>query len=151
MSGELESLYQQLILDHSKARTGSGRTGEWDAEHTERSPLCGDVVTLKVHVSDGRLETVGWDGDGCSISMASASVFTEQNEGHSVDEVRAAIAEFRTMLRARGEHEPDEDLIGDGVAFAGVARYPMRVKCALLAWVAAEASLDQIEAEGASA
>ncbi len=146
MSGGLEGLYQQLILDHARTRVGSGRAGDWDAEHTERSPLCGDVVTLRLGISNGRVDAIGWEGEGCSISMASASVFTERNEGRSVEEVRESIAEFRAMLTSRGRHEPDEDLLGDGVAFHGVARYPMRVKCALLAWVAAEACLDKADA-----
>lgn len=145
MSGGLKGLYQQLILDHARTRTGRGRVGEWDAEHTERSPLCGDVVTLRVRVRHGRMEGIGSEGEGCSISMASASVFTEQKEGRSLGEVRARIAEFRTMVTSRGSHDPDEELLGDAVAFAGVSRYPMRVKCALLAWVAAAASLDQVQ------
>jgi nitrogen fixation protein NifU and related proteins len=145
MSGGLESLYQELILDHSKRRVGSGRPGPWDAAHSERSPLCGDVVTLQVRVRDGRVDDVGWEGEGCSISMASASVFAELMPGRSVGEVRESIEEFRRMLRSRGAHDPDEALLGDGIAFAGVARYPMRVKCALLAWVAAEAALDVAE------
>ena len=89
------------------------------------------------------LAAVGWEGDGCSISMASASVFSELAEGRPLPEVGAIIDEFRAMLRSRGTHVPDEELLGDGVAFAGVAKYPMRVKCALLAWVAAEASLNK--------
>ena len=142
MSGGLESLYQELILDHSKRRIGTGRTGPWDAAHSERSPLCGDQLTLGLRVRDGRIDDVGWEGEGCSISMASASVFAELAPGLAVEDLRARIGEFRTMLRSRGAHAPDEVLLGDGVAFAGVARYPMRVKCALLAWVAAEAALD---------
>jgi nitrogen fixation protein NifU and related proteins len=145
MSDGLESLYQELILDHSKRRIGTGRSGPWDAGHSERSPLCGDQLTLQLRVRDGRVEDIGWEGEGCSISMASASVFAELTPGRSVEQVRESIAEFRTMLGSRGKHTPDEALLGDGVAFAGVARYPMRVKCALLAWVAADACLDMTE------
>ncbi len=149
MSRELEGLYQQLILDHSRKRTGTGRTGEWDAEQSERSPLCGDQLTMRLQVRDGRVTGVGWEGEGCSISMASASVFTELVEGRRVDEVREGIAEFRRMLQSRGAHEPDEELLGDAVAFLGVSRYVMRVKCAMLAWVAAEACLAKTEAVAA--
>lgn len=143
MSAELESLYQQLILDHARRRIGDGREANWDAQHTERSPLCGDRLTMRVVTEGGVLTAVGWEGDGCSISMASASVFTELAEGRPLPEVRASIDEFRAMLRSRGTHVPDEALLGDGVAFAGVGRYPMRIKCALLAWVAADACLNE--------
>lgn len=141
---DLESLYREVILDHSKRRIGDRELTEFDAEQTERSPTCGDVITMRVHVHDERLAEVAWQGDGCSISMASASVFTELNAGRPLAEVRASIEEFRAMLRSRGAAEGDEELLGDGVAFAGVSKFPMRVKCALLGWVAAEAALAKV-------
>jgi nitrogen fixation protein NifU and related proteins len=146
VSAALDELYQQLILDHAKRRVGDGVVVEGGAEHFEKNPVCGDQLTMRVAVDGDRVSAVGWEGDGCSISMASASVFSELTAGRSVDEVRASIAELRTMLRSRGTHEPDEELIGDGVAFQGVAKYVMRVKCASLAWVAAEACLLELDA-----
>lgn len=144
MSAELEALYQQVILDHAKRRIGEGPLEHWDAQHTERSPLCGDHLTMRVAVSGGVATAVGWEGDGCSISMASASVFTELSQGRSVDAVRESIGEFRAMLRSRGNHVPNEAVLGDAVAFSGVSKYVMRVKCGLLAWVAAEACLNEV-------
>ncbi len=141
--GDLEGLYQVLILDHARLRTGHGRTADWTAEHSERSAVCGDALTMRLAIDGDRVAAVGWDGDGCSISMASASIFSELSDGRSIGEVRAAIEEFRKMLHSRGAHRPDEALIGDAVALAGVAKYPMRVKCAFLAWTAAEACLDE--------
>ena len=146
MSG-LDSLYQQIILDHSKARHGSGLGGFMTpagsnvGESHQVNPTCGDEITLRVAVADGTVEQICWDGDGCAISMASASVLSELGEGTDVAELRVVIERFRELLRSRGTIEPDEDVLGDAAAFAGVSKYPARVKCAMLAWVAAEQAL----------
>ncbi|MFF2277676.1 Fe-S cluster assembly sulfur transfer protein SufU [Agromyces sp. NPDC058126] len=142
MSG-LEGLYQQIILDQAKRRNGDGPLDGADAEHHEFNPTCGDEITVRVKLGDDgtRLAELAWQGDGCSISMASASTLAELATGRPLDEVRGLIEGFRTMLRSQGAGEPDEELLGDAIAFHGVSKYVMRVKCAMLSWVALEAAL----------
>ena len=139
----LEGLYQQIILDHSKERHGDGPLEGADGEHHEYNPTCGDEITVRVRLDPAhdRIDEVAWQGDGCSISMASASVLTDLVQGHSIDEALATADAFRAMLRSKGEGEPDEDVLGDAIAFHGVAKYVMRVKCAMLSWVALEAAV----------
>ncbi|MGG7307700.1 Fe-S cluster assembly sulfur transfer protein SufU [Curtobacterium sp. AB451] len=138
----LDSLYQQVILDHAKARHGDGELPDADAEHFERNPTCGDEITVRVRLEPGteRIAALAWQGDGCSISMASASVLTDMAVGRTVPELLALTEEFRTMMRSRGAGEPDEDVLEDLIAFHGVSKFVMRVKCGMLAWVAAEAA-----------
>ncbi|WP_144714855.1 Fe-S cluster assembly sulfur transfer protein SufU [Curtobacterium pusillum] len=138
----LDSLYQQVILDHAKARHGDGPLDAADASHFERNPTCGDEITVGVRLEPGtdRIAALGWQGDGCSISMASASVLTDMAVGRTVAELLALTEEFRTMMRSRGAGEPDEEVLEDLVAFHGVSKFVMRVKCGMLAWVAAEAA-----------
>ncbi|MFF2388781.1 Fe-S cluster assembly sulfur transfer protein SufU [Agromyces sp. NPDC058104] len=142
MSG-LEGLYQQIILDQAKRRNGDGPLEGADAEHHEFNPTCGDEITVRVKLDEGgeRLAALAWQGDGCSISMASASTLAELATGRPVDEVHGLIEGFRAMLRSQGAGEPDEELLGDAIAFHGVSKYVMRVKCAMLSWVALEAAL----------
>lgn len=139
----LDSLYQQVILDHAKARHGDGAMPDADAEHFERNPTCGDEITVRVRLEpdSDRIAALAWQGDGCSISMASASVLTDMAVGRTVSELVALTEEFRTMMRSRGVGEPDEETLEDLVAFHGVAKFVMRVKCGMLAWVAAEAAV----------
>ena len=145
----LDHLYQQIILDHSKARHGSGLAGTQapDGATTGQShqlnPVCGDEVTLRLAVTDGKVAQIAWDGAGCSISMASASVFTDLAEGMTVAELHEVIDSFREVLRSRGKITADPELLGDAAAFEGVARYAARVKCAMISWVAAEDALNQ--------
>ena len=139
----LEGLYQEIILDHSRERHGAGPLEGADAEHHEYNPTCGDEITLRVRLDPAheRIEQVAWEGDGCSISMASASVLTDLVQGRPVDEALATAEVFREMLRSKGEGEPDEEVLGDAIAFHGVAKYVMRIKCAMLGWVALEAAV----------
>ncbi len=160
-STALQQLYQQIILDHAKARHGSSgqplaplpdapvphpASGELRlAESHQVNTTCGDDVTVRVGVrgagADAVIEEFAWRGDGCSISMASASVLHDTVRGVPVAEARAMLDTYREMLRSRGTIEPDEEILGDAAAFSGVSRYPARVKCAMLAWVAFEAAL----------
>ena len=146
MSG-LEELYQELILDHSKRPHGKGLLGEEDdphaAESHQRNPICGDENTLRAQVSDDgdRISAVSWEGSGCSISQASASMLTELVVGKSRAEAGELIDGFREALRSRGAVELDEDVYGDAAALTGVSRYVARVKCAMLGWVALEDAL----------
>ncbi|MFF2371382.1 Fe-S cluster assembly sulfur transfer protein SufU [Agromyces sp. NPDC058110] len=140
---DLSGLYQELILDHSKRRVGDGALADPQASHHELNPTCGDEITLGIRLdpTGTTVEALGWEGDGCSISMASASALTELVVGADTAHVRELIDGFRTMLRSRGAGEPDEELLGDAIAFHGVSKYVMRVKCAMLSWVALEACL----------
>jgi len=145
----LDHLYQQIILDHSKARHGSGLAGmkapdgATTGESHQLNPVCGDEVTLRLAVADGKVAQIAWDGAGCSISMASASVLTDLAEGMTVAEMHEVIDNFREVLRSRGKIPADPEILGDAAAFEGVARYAARVKCAMISWVAAEDALNQ--------
>ncbi|HEX7354090.1 MAG TPA: SUF system NifU family Fe-S cluster assembly protein [Mycobacteriales bacterium] len=132
----LESMYQEIILDHYKHPHHKGLQDAYDAEVHHVNPTCGDEITLRVRVRDGRVDEVSYDGQGCSISQASASVMTDLVTGAAVDDAMALQEQFLTLMQGRGQVEPDEEALQDAVAFAGVARYPARVKCALLGWMA---------------
>lgn len=151
----LDGLYQEVILDHSKRPIGKGEL-EVDetaltASHHEFNPSCGDEIDLSISVDPEtrRIRQVAWEGQGCSISMASASILSQlvRDDELTTDEARARIDAFREMIQARGDGEPDEDLLGDAVALQGVSKFVMRVKCAMLGWVALEADLKQVEAQ----
>ncbi|GAA1744894.1 Fe-S cluster assembly sulfur transfer protein SufU [Microbacterium paludicola] len=143
MSAELEELYREVILDHSRNPQGKGDPTTAAHTHHELNPSCGDEITMGVTVGeDGRITRLVWDGQGCSISMASASVMADMLAEASKAEALERIEEFRTMLRSRGAGEPPESL-EDAAAFQGVAKYVMRIKCAMLGWVALEACLNQ--------
>jgi nitrogen fixation protein NifU and related proteins len=133
---DVDSLYQDIILDHYKHPHGRGLREPFEAEAHHVNPTCGDEVTLRVHLRDGRVEDVSYEGAGCSISQAAASVLYELVHGRPVSDAMARHAAFVALMSGRGQLEPDENLLEDGVAFAGVARYPARVKCALLPWMA---------------
>jgi nitrogen fixation NifU-like protein len=140
MSQELDALYQEIILDHYKNPHHKGLREPFEAEVHHVNPTCGDEVTLRVHLEDApgglSVSDVSYDAVGCSISQASASVLTDLVIGRTVDEAMSIHEEFLTLMQGRGSVEPDEDVLEDGVAFAGVAKFPARVKCALLSWMA---------------
>jgi len=133
---QLDSLYQEIILDHYKHPRGRGLREPFGAEVHHVNPTCGDEVTLRVRVVDDKITDISYEGMGCSISQASASVLHELLTGRGVPEALATHAAFVALLAGRGAVEPDEEVLEDAVAFAGVARYPARVKCALLGWMA---------------
>jgi nitrogen fixation NifU-like protein len=136
---QLDQLYQEIILDHYKHPKGRGlreSSGGHVAEVHHVNPTCGDEVTLRVAVDGDRLADISYEGAGCSISQASASVLYELLHGHTAEEALVVHSAFVELVSSRGQVEPDEEVLGDGVAFAGVARYPARVKCALLPWMA---------------
>ena len=135
-SSALDALYQEIILDHYKHPHHKGLRDPFEAEVHHVNPTCGDEVTLRVHLADGRVEDVSYDSVGCSISQASTSVMTDLVIGKPVDEAMAVHQEFLTLMQGKGTVEPDEDVLEDGIAFAGVAKFPARVKCALLSWMA---------------
>src|SRR5690348_14500542 len=132
----LESMYQEIILDHYKNPHGRGLRDPFDAESFQVNPTCGDEVTLRVKLDGETVTDVSYEGQGCSISQASTSVLTDLVVGRSVGEAFKTLDAFTELMQGRGQVEPDEDVLEDGVAFAGVAKYPARVKCALLGWMA---------------
>ena len=132
----VESMYQEIILDHYKNPRGRGALEAPAGESHQVNPTCGDEVTVQVSTdADGNLH-VGYVGQGCSISQASASVMAEMVEGSDPVDAERIRAAFLELMHSKGDAEPDEDVLGDGVAFAGVAKYPARIKCALLPWMA---------------
>ena len=133
---QIEQLYQEIILDHYKHPHGRGLREPYEAEAHHVNPTCGDEVTLRIHLSGAVIEDVSYEGMGCSISLASASVLHELMTGRTVTDALGRHEAFVTLMSGRGQVEPDEAVLEDGVAFAGVAKYPARVKCALLSWMA---------------
>jgi nitrogen fixation protein NifU and related proteins len=137
---DLAALYQEIILDHYKNPHHTGLREPYGAEVHHVNPTCGDELTLRVQIdADGEtpvVKDVSYEAEGCSISQASASVMTDLVIGKSLDEALSLHQEFLDLMQGRGQVEPDEDRLEDGIAFAGVAKFPARVKCALLAWMA---------------
>ena len=132
----LESLYQEIILDHYKNPRGRGLLEAPLGTAFHVNPTCGDEINMQVasHADGGLL--IGYEGTGCSISQASASVLYELVQGLPVAEAEKIRLAFVELMHSQGNAEPDEEVLGDGVAFVGVAKYPARIKCALLAWMA---------------
>ena len=143
----VDSMYQEIILDHYRNPHHKGLREPYDAEVHHVNPTCGDEVTLRVQVegegADAVIRDVSYDALGCSISTASTSVLTDEVIGHTVAEAMATHEAMRRMLTSKGQDPGDEDVLGDGVAFAGVSKYPARVKCALLGWMALTDALHQ--------
>lgn len=133
-------LYGQLILDHAKHPEHAGLREPFDAEVHHVNPTCGDEISLRVHVTgegeEAVLEDVSYDSLGCSISIASASILAEESIGRPVAQTLETYTHLRAMLTSKGTDPGDPEQIGDAVAFAGVSKYPARVKCALLSWTA---------------
>jgi nitrogen fixation protein NifU and related proteins len=150
---DVDALYQEIILDHYKNPQHHGLREPYEAEVHHVNPTCGDEVTLRVHVADGLageqvISDVSYDAVGCSISQASASVMADLVIGKSVDEAMSIHGEFLALMQGKGTVEPDEDVLEDGIAFAGVAKFPARVKCALLSWMAwKDATTRSLEAQ----
>ena len=130
----LDDLYQEIILDHYRKPRHPGRLEDAQVEVHHYNPVCGDELTVGLRLDGDRVAAVAVEGKGCSISQAAASVMTEQVLGRPLPEALDQAEAFRRLMH--GEDEPDEELLGDGIAFKGVARYPVRVKCALLGWMA---------------
>jgi nitrogen fixation protein NifU and related proteins len=144
---DLDSLYQEIILDHYKNPHHKGLRDPFEAEVHHVNPTCGDEVTLRVHLADGVVSDVSYDAVGCSISQASASVMTDLVIGKPLDEAMAVHRSFLELMQGKGTVEPDEDVLEDAIAFAGVAKFPARVKCALLSWMAwKDATAQSLEA-----
>ena len=150
-SSEFATLYQQIILDHASSGAGHGDPAGFEPQSHQINPTCGDEITLGVRLNGDAdehpaIEEIRWDGHGCAISQASASLLTGLVEGSTLEQARDLIARFREVMRSRGTLELDEERFGDAVALNGVSRYVARVKCAMLAWVALEDALAKASA-----
>lgn len=128
----LEDLYKEVILDHYKNPRNKRVPAGAEISRSGNNPLCGDEVTISAHLEQGRVAEIGFQGSGCSISQASASMLTEAVTGQPVERARRLAAEFRGMME--GSLDPDEAEFGDLIALKGVVKYPVRIKCAVLAW-----------------
>ena len=149
MSLPLESMYREIILDHYKNPQHRGLPSQFDAEVHHVNPTCGDEVTLRLRVApDGTITELGWEGEGCSISQASTSVMSGLVTGKPVRDALALQEKFLELMQSRGEAEltdADEDELEDAVAFEGVSKYPARVKCALLGWMAMKSAVAEAQ------
>lgn len=145
----LDQMYQEIILDHYKRPHGRGLRDPYQAEVHHINPTCGDEITLRVNLkgegTDAEIVDVSYDGQGCSISQASASVLNDLVVGQTVGSAFTTLDAFVELMQGRGQVEPNEDVLEDGIAFAGVAKYPARVKCALLGWMAFKDAVAQSE------
>lgn len=133
---QLETMYQEIILDHYRKPHHKGLRQPYDAQVHHVNPTCGDEITLRVKLDGDTVSDVSYDSVGCSISQASASVLTDLVIGRDVETALTAHREFVALMQSRGEATPDEEILEDAIAFAGVSKYPARVKCALLSWMA---------------
>jgi nitrogen fixation NifU-like protein len=137
---QLQDMYQEIILDHYRNPHHKGLRDPFDAQVYHVNPTCGDEVTLRVLLKDTGgepvVEDVSFDSLGCSISQASASVMTDLVIGKPVSEAMRISDAFLELMKSKGQLEPDEDVLEDAVVFAGVSKYPARIKCALLGWMA---------------
>ncbi|MEE9965646.1 MAG: SUF system NifU family Fe-S cluster assembly protein [Propionicimonas sp.] len=139
----VEALYQEIILDHYKAKHHSGLREPFEAEVSHVNPSCGDELLLRVHLDGEEIVDVSYEGIGCSISQASTSVMSDLVIGHTVAEALELTTEFTEMMHSQGNYDADEERLEDAVAFIGVAQFPARVKCALLGWSALKDAVAQ--------
>jgi nitrogen fixation protein NifU and related proteins len=140
---ELDSLYQEVILDHYKHPQHKSLSPNPTVQVHHVNTSCGDEITLNLHTNGTSVEDITWDGVGCSISQASTSVVSDLVRGKSIAEALTIIDSFQAMIQSKGNDAGNEDVLGDGVAFAGVAKFPARVKCALLGWMAVKDAISQ--------
>lgn len=140
---ELDSLYQEVILDHYKRPLHKSLKSDPTVQVHHVNTSCGDEITLNLHTDGNVVEEITWDGVGCSISQASTSVISDLAHGKTISEALQLIDAFQAMIQSKGADAGDEDLLGDGVAFAGVSKFPARVKCALLGWMATKDAITQ--------
>lgn len=144
-----EDLYQEIILDHYRAPKNRASVLEGESVKVHHSnPLCGDEMDLRIAVDGDRLVGIAFDGEGCSISQSSASAMTEAVASRDLDDVLDLAEDFRTMMHGDAPRRPDD--LGDGIAFQGVAKFPVRVKCALLSWMAVRDAIETYRDGGVS-
>jgi nitrogen fixation NifU-like protein len=154
MSLSMDSMYQQIILDHYKHPQHRGELATFDAEVHHVNPTCGDEVTLRVRVSDGQIAEIGWIGEGCSISQASTSVMSDLVVGTPIPDALGLGETFLELMQSQGQStltEDEAERLEDAIAFEGVSKYPARVKCALLGWMAMKSAVAQATSDQSAA
>ena len=144
---ELDSLYQEVILDHYKHPQHKGLSATFDAQVHHVNTSCGDEITLNINLDNDRISSLTWDGQGCSISQASVSMMSDLLVGKSLEEASVVVNAFSDLMASKGTSAGDPEILEDAVSFAGVSKFPGRVKCALLGWMAFKDVAIQAQAE----
>ena len=144
---ELDSLYQEVILDHYKRPQHKGLAAEFDAQVHHVNPSCGDEITLNVKLAGDLVSAITWDGVGCSISQASVSILSDLLIGKSISEADLVLSNFTELMQSKGTMAGDDEVLEDAVALAGVSKFPARIKCALLGWMAYKDAVVQAQAK----
>jgi len=144
---QLDNLYQEVILDHYKNPQNKKLSATYDSQVHHVNPSCGDEIDLNITIKDGNVSAITWDGVGCSISQASVSILTDLLIGKSIEDAYKIYDEFVALMQSKGTISGDEDLLEDAVALAGVSKYPARIKCALLGWMAFKDASVQAQAK----
>jgi nitrogen fixation NifU-like protein len=144
---QLDSLYQEVILDHYKRPQHKGLAATYDAQVHHVNPSCGDEITLNVTLDGDKVAAITWDGVGCSISQASVSILSDLLLGKSVSEAEVVLSNFTELMQSKGTMVGDDAILEDAVAMAGVSKFPARIKCALLGWMAYKDAVVQAQAK----
>ncbi|CAB4585676.1 MAG: SUF system NifU family Fe-S cluster assembly protein [Actinobacteria bacterium] len=144
---ELDSLYQEVILDHYKHPQNKGLSPTFDAQVHHVNTSCGDEITLNIDLEGDVISSLTWDGQGCSISQASVSMMSDLLTGKSLEEANVVVNSFSQLMASKGTSVGDPEILEDAVSFAGVSKFPGRVKCALLGWMAFKDVAIQAQAE----
>lgn len=144
---QLDSLYQEVILDHYKRPQHKGLAADFDAQVHHVNPSCGDEITLNVKLAGDVVDAITWDGVGCSISQASVSILSGLLKGKSIADAEAVLNNFTELMQSKGTMVGDDEILEDAVALAGVSKFPARIKCALLGWMAYKDAVVQAQAK----
>ena len=144
---QLDSLYQEVILDHYKRPQHKGLAATYDAQVHHVNPSCGDEITLNVSLEGDKVAAITWDGVGCSISQASVSILSDLLLGKSITEADHILSNFTELMQSKGTMVGDDEILEDAVAMAGVSKFPARIKCALLGWMAYKDAVVQAQAK----
>ena len=140
---ELESLYQEVIIDHYQHPANKKLSPDYTAQVHHVNTSCGDEITLNLSLKDGLITQVSWEGVGCSISQASTSIMTDLMIGKDTESALSVLNEFTSLMQSKGLAKGDELVLEDAVALAGVSKFPARIKCALLGWMAFKDAISQ--------
>jgi nitrogen fixation NifU-like protein len=144
---QLDSLYQEVILDHYKRPQHKGLAATYDAQVHHVNPSCGDEITLNVTLDEDKVAAITWDGVGCSISQASVSILSDLLLGKNIPEAELILNNFTELMQSKGTMVGDDAILEDAVAMAGVSKFPARIKCALLGWMAYKDAVVQAQAK----
>jgi nitrogen fixation NifU-like protein len=144
---ELDNLYQEVILDHYKRPQNKKLSPTFDAQVHHVNPSCGDEIDLNLTIADGVVTNISWDGVGCSISQASVSILSDLLMGKPIAQAYAIFDQFVALMQSKGSIAGDETILEDAIALAGVSKYPARIKCALLGWMAFKDASVQAQAK----